>query len=120
MTSADDAATKVFAALADPTRRSLLAMLGRSGGMTAGQLADRLPISRQAIVKHLALAADCGLVRRERHGREVWFAIEPATLRHTARWLDEAATSWGDRLSALRDVAENGAADAAETADRDE
>ena len=58
-------AEQVFAALADPTRRAILAALAAGGPATATDLADRLPITRQAIAKHLALLAEAGLVTAE-------------------------------------------------------
>jgi predicted transcriptional regulator len=62
---AEAIAEQVFAALADPSRRSILAALASGGPATATDLADRLPITRQAIAKHLALLAEAGLVTAE-------------------------------------------------------
>src|SRR5690606_38985672 len=64
----------VFAALADPTRRTVFSLLVESGPASATRLADRLPVSRQAVAKHLAVLEDAGLVTRERAGRETRFA----------------------------------------------
>ena len=70
-----DPASRVFAALADATRRQLLGLLGAEGERTATALADRMPVSRQAIVKHLAVLEEAGLVSGRRVGREVRYAV---------------------------------------------
>ena len=62
----------MFGALSDPTRRSLLAAIARRPAATATELAAELPISRQAVLKHLTALADAGLLNRQRSGREVW------------------------------------------------
>ena len=76
----DDRAGAVFGALADPTRRTLLAALARHPEATATELAAELPITRQAVLKHLSALADAGLLDRERSGREVRYTVTPAPL----------------------------------------
>jgi len=107
-TEAEDAdpASRVFAALADPTRRQVLGLLGGQGELTATALADRLPISRQAIVKHLTVLDDAGLVAGRRVGREVRYAVRPEALVATARWMAALANDWDRRLAAIKRVAE--------------
>ncbi|WP_353950546.1 metalloregulator ArsR/SmtB family transcription factor [Knoellia sp. S7-12] len=102
----EDAATKVFAALADPTRRTVLEALAHREMATATVLALGLTITRQAVLKHLTVLADAGLVESVRMGREVRFRVRPEPLRHTASWLSARADSWDDRLSALKTEAE--------------
>ena len=85
---------RVFAALADPRRRELLELLGRSAGSSASSLAARLPISRQAVAQHLAVLEDSSLVRRRRAGREVLFSVRPEQLAATATWLTDRAVAW--------------------------
>lgn len=102
----EDAATKVFTALADNTRRAVLDALAQREVATATALADGLTITRQAILKHLSVLADAGLVESTRVGREVRFRVRPAPLRHTASWLAARADSWDNRLSALKAEAE--------------
>jgi DNA-binding transcriptional ArsR family regulator len=97
----------VFAALADPTRRRLLELLGESpGGSSASALAGQVPVSRQAVTQHLAVLEDRRLITRRRQGREVLFSVEPAELVAAATWLTDRAGAWRDRLSALKAEAE--------------
>jgi DNA-binding transcriptional ArsR family regulator len=92
----------VFGALADPTRRALLgAIAGGPGGSTATQLAAGLPISRQAVVKHLSALEDAGLLERERSGREVRYRVTPAPLSDAVGWMAEVGGQWDDRLARL-------------------
>ncbi|WP_406197046.1 metalloregulator ArsR/SmtB family transcription factor [Kitasatospora sp. NBC_01560] len=107
----------VLAALADPTRRLLLDVLAAHGEASATTLAERLPVSRQAVVKHLAVLDAAGLVTGGRVGREVRYTVRPAALDATARWMSALATDWDRRLAAIKRVAE--AAEAAEAPGRD-
>ena len=105
MTSQPD---EVLAALADPMRRRLLADLASAGSATATTLAQRLPISRQAVVKHLAVLSRADLVTRERDGREVRYAAKPDGLAATARWMAGLAAEWDARLGEIKRIAELG------------
>ncbi|MFI6843083.1 metalloregulator ArsR/SmtB family transcription factor [Kitasatospora sp. NBC_00085] len=96
----------VLAALADPTRRRLLDLLAGHGEASATTLADQLPVSRQAVVKHLAVLDAAGLVTGGRAGREVRYTVRPAALDATARWMAALATDWDRRLAAIKRVAE--------------
>ena len=96
----------VFAALADPTRWRLLGMLAQQGEGTATTLAAQLPVSRPAVIKHLAVLDQAGLVSRRRAGREVRYRVEPARLDATARQMADLAVAWDTRLAALRALAE--------------
>lgn len=98
----------VFAALADPTRRELVDALAATGGASATTLAGRVPISRQAVLKHLTVLEGAGLVARGRAGREVRFRVVPGPLASSARWLDERAELWDRRLDRLKRAAEDG------------
>ena len=96
-------AEQVFAALADPTRSSILASLASGGPATATDLADRLPITRQAIAKHLALLTDAGLVVPEPgERRRVRYRLRSAPMRVAQQFLAALANEWDDRLDALR------------------
>ncbi|CAM5280492.1 ArsR/SmtB family transcription factor [Streptomyces tanashiensis] len=103
-----DPADRVFGALADPTRRALLDLIAEQGEATATSLAVRLPVSRQAIVKHLAVLDAAGLVTAARVGREVRYAVRPDALDATARWMSALASEWDRRLAALKRIAESG------------
>lgn len=96
----------VLAALADPTRRQLLELLAAQGGVSATTLAEDLPVSRQAVVKHLAVLDAAGLVSGQRVGREVRYAVRPAALDATARWMAALAADWERRLARIKSIAE--------------
>jgi DNA-binding transcriptional ArsR family regulator len=95
----------VFAALGDETRWSILAALGE-GDASASALAGRIPVSRQAIAKHLAVLQDVGLVEPVRVGREVQYRVIGSQLGATARRLEAVGAEWDRRLAAIRQVAE--------------
>ncbi len=101
---------EVFAALADPTRRQLLDLLAQQPGATATVLAAGLPISRQAVVKHLTVLTEAGLVTPARSGREVRYALRPAPLTAAAGWLNRRAAQWDHRLASIKQLAEGAAA----------
>ena len=95
----------VLAALADDTRWDILLRLGRSSA-SASALARELPVSRQAIAKHLAVLQDAGLVASERDGREVRFVAVGARLSEAAAQLDRIASGWDRRLARIKMRAE--------------
>jgi DNA-binding transcriptional ArsR family regulator len=101
----DGTLVAVFAALGDETRWSILEALGE-GDASASALAGRLPVSRQAIAKHLAVLQAVGLVEPVPVGREVRFRVVGAELAETARRLDVVGAAWDRRLAALKRVAE--------------
>jgi DNA-binding transcriptional ArsR family regulator len=91
----------VFAALGDATRRHLLDDLSRGGPLTATELSRIYPVTRQAVVKHLAALASAGLLVSERHGREVRYRVDSDAVGDAARWLAEMGARWDTRLVAL-------------------
>jgi len=92
----------VFAALADPTRRQVVQSLSAGTTVTASRLAQELPITRQAVAKHLAALDHAGLVAAERRGRETHYRLTPAPLTEAATWMAAVGAQWDDRLEALR------------------
>jgi DNA-binding transcriptional ArsR family regulator len=103
----DDAeAGAVFAALADPTRRHLVEALAANGGATATGLAAELPISRQAVAKHLATLGRAGLVSQSRRGRESLFELDPRPLADAAGWLTTVGAEWDTHLADLQKLLE--------------
>jgi DNA-binding transcriptional ArsR family regulator len=92
----------VFGALADPTRRRLYERLVASGPDTATNLVEDLPVTRQAVVKHLQVLADAGLVSSERRGREVRYAASPEPLTPALGWMVATGARWDRRLDRLR------------------
>ena len=97
--SADPAAA-VFAALADPVRRRLLSRIA-AGPATATELAEELPITRQAVAKHLGSLSRAGLLERDRTGRDVRYRMTPAPLSDAVGWMAQVGGQWDDRLSRL-------------------
>jgi DNA-binding transcriptional ArsR family regulator len=96
-----------FAALGDPTRRRLVQRLAREPGeATPTALAAGLPITRQAVSKHLGILADAGLVRRERSGRESRYRLEPRALAEVERWIGDVGEAWDRRLDRLKGILE--------------
>ncbi len=99
----------VFAALADPTRRSMLQALLRDGTTTVPVLTAGLPISRQAVAKHLATLNHAGLVERAPpRGREVRYRLRDGALQSASAWLAEAEAAWDGRLARLKNAVETG------------
>jgi DNA-binding transcriptional ArsR family regulator len=97
-------AEQVFVALADPSRRGILAELAAGGPATATDLADRLPITRQAIGKHLALLAEVGLVTAEPgERRRVRYRLRSAPMQVAQQFLAALARDWDSRLDALQE-----------------
>ena len=103
MSAAEEA---VFSALADPTRRRLIERLGREPTVTASGLAADLPISRQAIAKHLATLRRARLVRARRVGRETRYSLDAAPLSEAARWIARVGGEWDERLADLERLLE--------------
>ncbi|UYM05094.1 ArsR/SmtB family transcription factor [Solicola gregarius] len=106
MTTGRDTVDDVLTALADPTRRRLLDLLAEAGEATSTTLAAGMPISRQAVVKHLGVLDAAGLVTGERVGREVRYTVRPAALDATARWMASRAAAWDRRLARIKGIAE--------------
>ena len=101
-------APEVFAALADPTRWRVLTLLAERGDGTATTLAGELPVSRHAVIKHLAVLDRAGLVEARRRGREVRYTVRPERLDAAARDLADLAAAWEARLAAIKRMAEEG------------
>lgn len=96
-----------FAALSDPTRRELVEALGR-GPTRAGDLAERFPISRPAVSKHLRVLREAGLVDAEEQGRERVYHLVPRGLEEVKRYMERASRMWDDALDAFKRYTEGG------------
>ena len=92
---------RVFDALADPTRRFVLEVLARRESASQSELAAQVPVTRQAVAKHLSTLHAAGLVRSERRGRETRYALDTAPLDQAAAWLERVGAEWDTRLAAL-------------------
>lgn len=91
----------VFAALADSTRREVIRRLA-DAPQTATEIAADLPVSRQAVTKHLLMLEGAGLVAGERQGREVRYRLTPSPMTEAVEWMTDTASEWDRRLEALR------------------
>jgi DNA-binding transcriptional ArsR family regulator len=97
----------VFGALSDPTRRRMLDALLQEGTTSVPRLTAELPISRQAVAKHLATLGEAGLIERAPGGgREVHYRLRPRALHGAATWLAQADAAWEQRLSRLKQAVE--------------
>ena len=101
--------SRLWAAIADPTRLRMIDILLTQGAATATGIAAELPISRQGVAKHLAVLEAAGLVARRRAGKEVRFAVQPDTLDLATRRMAEVATAWDSRLGRIKRLAESAA-----------
>ncbi|WP_212826850.1 ArsR/SmtB family transcription factor [Polymorphospora rubra] len=99
---AEDPVSNVFAALADPTRRAILARLA-AGDATVNELAAPFPVSLQAISKHLNVLERAGLIVRTREAQWRRCRLDPAPLRSVAEWIDQYRRHWDERYDVLDD-----------------
>lgn len=95
-----------LAALAEPTRQSLLELLAARGEASATVAAEELPVSRQAVAKQLAVLERARRVTSRPRGREVLYAVRPERVEEAAAWLSALASSWDARLRRIREIAE--------------
>jgi DNA-binding transcriptional ArsR family regulator len=92
----------VFSALADERRRAVVELLAARGSATATELAGELPVTRQAVAKHLASLDVAGLVSVTRRGREARYELTPQPLAEAIDWIERVGAQWDGRLAALR------------------
>lgn len=97
-----DQAGPVFSALSDPTRRTVVEALASRETATATELASELPVTRQAVSKHLHALGSAGLVASERRGRETHYRLTPEALSQALSWMELVGAQWERRLDALR------------------
>ena len=101
MTEPSDHPGRVFAALGDPTRAQIIDWLNEGGPGTATEFAARLPISRQAVTRHLKDLESAGLIAGSKRGREVRYELRPQALTLSATWLQQRANRWEQTLQRL-------------------
>lgn len=92
----------LLAALSDPTRRAVFERLNSRGPASASKLASELPVSRQAIAKHLRTLDSVGLVDRAEEGRQVVYSARVTPLGEVAAWLEKVGSEWDERLESLK------------------
>lgn len=97
---------RTFHALADPTRRAILARLGDADSLSISQLADPFPVTLPAIMKHLDVLSDAGLVARSKNGRTVACRLEPEPMQAAMAWLAHYQRFWSDNLDRLAALVE--------------
>ncbi|MBB4374951.1 DNA-binding transcriptional ArsR family regulator [Bradyrhizobium sp. cir1] len=97
----DEALDRTFAALSDPTRRALLARLGEQDSLSVSELAAPFPVSLPAIMKHLDVLTDAGLVVREKTGRTVSCRLTAQPMEQAMNWLNRYAQFWSDKFDRL-------------------
>jgi DNA-binding transcriptional ArsR family regulator len=97
-----DPTGRVFDALADPNRRYVVEALAERQDATATELASELPVTRQAVAKHLAALNEAGLVESRREGRETRYELTPGPLAAAMDWMASVGAEWDSRLAALR------------------
>ena len=107
MSGVEASPARLFAALGDRTRLGLIGRLSAGGERSIVELGDGLPISRQAVAKHLDVLLAAGLVRRTKSGREMLFTLRPEVLAEARDWLDEVESQWTGTLGRLRNFIEN-------------
>ena len=103
----NDDAGAVFAALADPTRREVVRQLAADGPLTATQLAERIPVTRQAIAKHFAALEEAGLATATRVGRESRYELRTEPFAEAEAWMRAIGASWDRRLQAFKRFVES-------------
>ncbi|APL93735.1 hypothetical protein Sj15T_15650 [Sphingobium sp. TA15] len=107
MPSVEPSPARLFAALGDATRLGMIGRLSDGGERSIGQLGDGLPISRQAVAKHLDVLLGAGLVTRTRSGREALFRLRPEGVAEARDWLAKVNGQWDGTLGRLRDFVES-------------
>lgn len=90
----------VFQAIADPTRRAIIALIALQA-MTPNAIAEHFDTSRQAVSKHLRILAECGVVTQEQKGREIYYSLEVDRIREIDEWLEQYRRIWENRYEQL-------------------
>jgi DNA-binding transcriptional ArsR family regulator len=100
----------VFTALSDPTRREVVRRLVGEVSFTVTELASELPVTRQAVAKHLAVLEEAGLVSATTQGRRRRYRLTPGPLTDAMGWMADVGAEWDERLAALRNHLRGGSA----------
>ena len=90
----------VFQAIADPTRRAILALIA-SQAMTPNALAEHFDSSRQAVSNHIKILTECQLVKQEQSGREIFYHFNPKKMKEVADWIEPFRKMWDDRFDKM-------------------
>jgi DNA-binding transcriptional ArsR family regulator len=103
----DETLDRTFAALSDPTRRALLARLGERDSLSVSELAAPFPVSLPAIMKHLDVLTDAGLIVREKTGRTVSCRLTAQPMEQAMNWLNRYAQFWSEKFDRLATFVED-------------
>ena len=93
----------IFQAIADPTRRAIIALIALQA-MTPNAIADNFNTTRQSVSKHLRILTECGMVKQEQQGREIYYSLEIEKMKEFDKWLDQYRTLWETRFNQLNKV----------------
>lgn len=96
----------IFQAIADPTRRSIISMISGEP-MTPNALAEKFDSSRQAVSKHIKILAECGLIKQQQSGREIYYYFQPSKMKEVDKWLQPFRDKWESRFSKLDTLLKN-------------
>ena len=96
----------IFQAIADPTRRAIILLLA-TGAFTPNALAGHFDTSRQAISKHIQVLAECGLVKQEQSGREIYYHLNSKKMKEIEKWIEQFKQLLATRFNQLDDVLHN-------------
>lgn len=98
----------IFQALSDPTRREILSLLRERGSLATGEIAERFPLTRPAVSRHLRVLVDADLLERRKEGRNQLYRLSPEPLEDATQWLLEYRGLWRRRLKSLKQHIEEG------------
>ena len=93
----------IFQAIADPTRRAIIALIALHA-MTPNAIADNFNTTRQSVSKHLRILTECELVKQEQHGREIYYSLEIEKMQEIDNWLSQYRKIWETRFNQLDNV----------------
>ena len=93
----------VFQAIADPTRREIVALVAHRA-MTPGAIAIHFKATRQTVSRHIKILVDCGLLRQEKNGRQIFYRLNPGKVREIADFVKPFRKLWDDRASTLEEL----------------
>ncbi|MFN3378426.1 ArsR/SmtB family transcription factor [Runella zeae] len=93
----------IFQAIADPTRRAIIALIALQA-MTPNAIAEHFDTTRQAVSKHLKILTECELIRQQHQGREIYYQLEIEKMKEIDKWLEQFRKIWEDRFNQLDDL----------------
>jgi DNA-binding transcriptional ArsR family regulator len=93
----------IFQAIADPTRRAIIALIALQA-MTPNALAEHFNTSRQAVSKHIKILTECDLVKQEQQGREIYYSLQIQKMKEIDKWLDQFRRLWETQFNQLDKV----------------